>query len=337
MKDGHDGHEDRPAPQADGPASAESDASEANSASPRLDTESDRNASRSPSPPPWLGMDLSGPPPPTKSKASAPAPSQRGAGGTATMAASQSGRETKPQEPPTQSQGDGNDSSSSSRATPQESNARPYGTRSRNKPGSTRPNYAEDTEMDFEVMVPAPPAKSTGNSARTSRSPPPVDSRNSPAPHVRRNPTTNGNASWQPVPKDSPIPGTSTFSVSNAPVAPTQGKKRKAVTKESTNGVPASYIPTQTNFRKSGTAPSPRGGRETNMLTFEKTQARLKDRSLEADDGTVVSVNGKLAIATSNTTPRDTNVSFNSILISLVQTIAISSVSRPGNLIIWVE
>src|SRR5690242_3796140 len=54
------------------------------------------------------------------------------------------------------------DSAQPSRRGSEEAAAAPYGTRSRNRPGRSRINYAEDTEMDFEMTAAAP---SNGNAS----------------------------------------------------------------------------------------------------------------------------------------------------------------------------
>lgn len=175
-----------------------------------------------------------------------------------------------------------------------------YGTRSRNRPGRSRPNYAEDTEMDFEMA----PAATNGNV-----SDPP--SRNSVAPDSGHSSSVSGkkgsaaaqgNASWGNSgsnPKDNPanpnIPGASASAPgtqSSTPQPTTKRRKNAAAT--TTNGNHASAAaPSQAGPKRGNHAVGANSARESNMLTFEKTGAFLKDGHLEADDGQTVSVNGK--------------------------------------------
>jgi len=173
-----------------------------------------------------------------------------------------------------------------------------YGTRSRNRPRGSRPNYAEDVEMDYDFAQPGPNGTSDKWQAsiqRTSDTPPSGSSRQaSPGAIAKKLPAaSNGWSTVNANPKDSPIPGTSTFSANpNAPPS----KKRKA-TATSTNHTQvhstAATPPTVTRKVNMATALSPRE-RETNMYTFEKTGATLQNGTLIADDGTVFSVNGEL-------------------------------------------
>lgn len=175
-----------------------------------------------------------------------------------------------------------------------------YGTRSRNRPGRSRPNYAEDTEMDFEVGA----APANGN-----LSDPP--SRNSQAPDSGLPPGVSGkkgagpapsNASWGNSganPKDTSTnlttPGTTASPAPNpASTAQPTTKRRKNGAANATNGSHASAAPPSQPGAKRGTHPIvTTSARESNMLTFEKSGAFLKNGHLEADDGQTVNVNGK--------------------------------------------
>ncbi len=177
-----------------------------------------------------------------------------------------------------------------------------YGTRSRNRPGRSRPNYAEDTEMDFEMA----PAAMNGN-----LSDPP--SRNSLAPDSSHSSTVSGkkgsasaqaNGPWgnsATLPKDSPAnlpisnpsPSIAPPPSSNPPQPTT--KRRKNAASNATNG-------NHTNAASAGQSGGKRANqatavansaRESNMMTFENTGAFLRAGRLEADDGRTVSVNGK--------------------------------------------
>jgi len=217
--------------------------------------------------------------------------------------------------------------SSAKDATPQETPT--YGTRSRNRPGRARPNYAEKEEMDFE---PAPiqtmntPGTLTPSSAQASRSPTVTEHRQAHADTVKKASGSGSSSAtaaaataaggvWNTVnslSKDTGIPGTSTFSANpNISMAHPPTRKRKAAQaaaaaaatsapSSSTNGSP--YFspapppqPHNSTARRASTATNaatPRFARETNMLTYEKTKAILKDGALEADDGTRIEING---------------------------------------------
>ncbi|TVY48953.1 Lid2 complex component [Lachnellula occidentalis] len=174
--------------------------------------------------------------------------------------------------------------------------AAPYGTRSRNRTGTSRPNYAEDKELDMEFEAP-PTAKD--NLARKARA---TDLNASdvgkPANSSRKGAAPEGDqpATLQIHNKD-PIPGTSTFSANPATAAvPTQSKKRKAAAQSTTNqteqGPSQTTLPVQTVTRRASMAAQVAAGfRETNMLTFENCDGRLKEKKLVADDGTLLEVN----------------------------------------------
>lgn len=179
----------------------------------------------------------------------------------------------------------------------------PYGTRSRNKAGNARPNYAEDREMDTEYdwaaakksqasggAVPLGQAqagdsdRSTGVNTRRSSNTAPLSATSKAGPA--------GNA------KDG-IPGTSSFSLNSeaiAPPLPATSKKRKAPG----GGVAASAASQHSGqaashgtSRRATTTVSSARHRETNMLTFENSQGYLKDGKLKADDGTLLGINGE--------------------------------------------
>ena len=180
--------------------------------------------------------------------------------------------------------------------------AAPYGTRSRNRTGANRPNYAEDKELDTEFEV----AASWKEGRKAARG---ADSASATAPDAGRSANTarkiQGSEADQVVAVQSnskdAIPGTSTFSANPAQAASTgqSSKKRKAT------GQPAtSNLQHQLQVPSQGFAPAPavtRGAsmaaqgvaRETNMLSFDDCGSRLKDKKLFADDGTILEVNGE--------------------------------------------
>ena len=179
--------------------------------------------------------------------------------------------------------------------------AAPYGTRSRNRTGASRPNYAEDKELDHLIEANGKITKSTPPKAAA----PPV-AVDFEADEVERNsnnaarrgfaavnttdPEVNANA---PAARDL-IPGTSTFSANpsvngNGP-AP-QSKKRKQPGANTT--VPVTNTANNSASRMPRSSAGARQHHETNMMTFEGCGARLTaNKELTADDGTILSVNG---------------------------------------------
>ena len=179
--------------------------------------------------------------------------------------------------------------------------AAPYGTRSRNRTGASRPNYAEDKELDQFIeangkITKSTPPKAAAHSTGVELEAADVERNSNNA--ARRGfaaintavPEVNGNA---PVVRDL-IPGTSTFSanpsVNGNGTAP-QSKKRKqpgASTTVSTTGAA-----TPSTSRTPRSSASGRQQHETNMMTFEGCGARLNGhKELKADDGTILSING---------------------------------------------
>ena len=185
----------------------------------------------------------------------------------------------------------------------------PYGTRSRNRTGNARPNYAEDRDIDMEyewtngrrvqaVSGSAVPQGSqlgdmekvsTGSTRRSSI--------------LASNGVVTSNSSPIPNPQNTNLPGMSTFSAYPDPNAvsaqPAPTRKRKAPgsgpVASHSSSVPAQASSAGMSRR---TAPSPQAGRlkMTNLMTFEGCQCYLKNGKLKADDGTVLAVNGKTSI-----------------------------------------
>ncbi|KAF2831236.1 hypothetical protein CC86DRAFT_314449 [Ophiobolus disseminans] len=184
----------------------------------------------------------------------------------------------------------------------EENGAAPYGTRSRNRPGRSRPNYAEDTEMDFEMTA----ASTNGNTSE----PPSRDSaatengQSSGVSGKRGSGPAQGNASWGnsgPNPKDNNpaaanISGASSVTATNTPstAQPTTSKRRKNAA--STNGTHhAAAAPSQPGPKRGNQIMvAAHSARETNMLTFEISGAMLKNGHMEADDGQTVSINDQV-------------------------------------------
>jgi hypothetical protein len=160
-----------------------------------------------------------------------------------------------------------------------------YGTRSRNRTGNARPNYAEDQDMDFEYS-----AASTKKKAPASESATLGSQNNADAKRAREFAQLLGTSN-----DGTPPSGNGAGSKELTPGA-TSGlsKKRKAVGPPATltETPPATNSPAPSASRKVA-APSTMA-RETNVMTFTKHKYCLnKKGELIADDGTKLSVNGK--------------------------------------------
>ncbi|KAI9679914.1 MAG: putative PHD type zinc finger protein with BAH domain-containing protein [Caeruleum heppii] len=187
-------------------------------------------------------------------------------------------------------------------------NASPYGTRSRNRAGGSRPNYAEDRELDAELDLNA-----TSNGVSTNTKLGQTPSSTAAITHLA-DPSTSGistrrasaavsastgavsPANQNPSTSRDYIPGTSTFSVNPAAsVAAPPSKKRKAVGSNPATSGPGTatggHSASQPVTRRHSTAPGSGSLRDTNMLSFEHSQGYLKHGRLKADDGTALGIN----------------------------------------------
>ncbi|KAL2064982.1 hypothetical protein VTL71DRAFT_4122 [Oculimacula yallundae] len=170
-----------------------------------------------------------------------------------------------------------------------------YGTRSRNRTGNARPNYAEDKEMDTEFEL-GPSVKETNGrkATKSGDSSTAMEVEQTPVPQKLHNGAELDNAaSLQNNHKD-PIPGTSTFSA-NPTANGGHSKKRKAATQapqsQAHTPVPTQSAPQAVNRRTSTAVYAGSGIEDSNMLSFERCGGRLKNNKLVADDGTVLEVN----------------------------------------------
>ena len=205
-------------------------------------------------------------------------------------------------------------SSSSSMPSDQQANhsmdatgASPYGTRSRNRTGNPRPNYAEDREpeMEYEWSSSKRPHASSGPSMpNTAHS---GDGDKPSAANARRSsttapvaPPTNNKAAPPTIQKDH-LPGMSSFSVNpepnTAPPAPSRKRKVPGTGPATLHNSPAV---TQTSApsisRRTTGIPNSKVSRETNLMTFENCRGYLKNGKLKADDGTILAVNGMFSV-----------------------------------------
>lgn len=216
------------------------------------------------------------------------------------------------------------DSVQPSRKGSEEAAAAPYGTRSRNRPGRSRINYAEDTEMDFEMTA---PASTNGNvSDPPSRSSVAAESGQTTGVSAKKGAGAGqGNAPWGnsgPNLKDTQaalsISGSS--AITPGPQASTTQpttKRRKNAAKEAANGSQASAAAPSQSAKRGAQVQAPSSApytRESNMMTFEFSGAMLKNGHLQADDGQTVSVNGE----------------FFDILIAVADSCAVAPQPRPA-------
>jgi hypothetical protein len=198
------------------------------------------------------------------------------------------------------SDGTPNPAQSSSKDS-EENGAAPYGTRSRNRPGRSRPNYAEDTEMDFEMTaaptnghVADPPSQTSV--AAESGQPGGVGGKKGavPAP-VNASWGNSGSNSKDDNPANPNIPGASAAPPpANPPVAAQPPVKRRKNAAPTNGNHQAAAAPSQSGAKRGNhVMVAASSARESNMLTFENTGAILKDGRMKADDGQTVSINGK--------------------------------------------
>ena len=169
-----------------------------------------------------------------------------------------------------------------------------YGTRSRNRTGTSRINYAEDKEMDVDIEI-AAAMKEGRKAARVNDSRPSTSADNAP-------PTTTAKKTTVPEPEPvatsqnnnkEPIPGTSTFSAN--PSVPTSQNSKKKKPAQTAASAAASSLQNVAQTGPSVHTYAPRVSmamHDSNMLSFDDCGARLKDDKLVADDGTVLSANG---------------------------------------------
>ncbi|CZS94539.1 related to PHD finger protein [Rhynchosporium agropyri] len=170
-----------------------------------------------------------------------------------------------------------------------------YGTRSRNRTGNPRPNYAEDKEMDAEFEL-GPSVKETNGRKATKvvDSSTLTDAEQTHFPSKLLNGAESENVSaLQNIHKD-PIPGTSTFSA-NPTTNGGHSKKRKAATQAPQNQaqlpVPTQSMPQAATRRTTMAVYTGSVIEDSNMLSFGTCGGRLKNSKLVADDGTVLEVN----------------------------------------------
>lgn len=179
--------------------------------------------------------------------------------------------------------------------------AAPYGTRSRNRNGSSRPNYAEDKDIDSDVYdyyhdkkegdVKKPPRiAGAAGSSDTARGEPSL--RKLTADEHRTGSARNGLKEQD----SSSVNGSSSQAMPAA--APTQASRKRKAAGQQQNGSSTA------STKKVGNAAQQPGlsWPETNMLTFENCNSRPKNGQMVADDGTVLGANGNETLSDPLTT-----------------------------------
>jgi hypothetical protein len=167
-----------------------------------------------------------------------------------------------------------------------DSEAATYGTRSRNKGGNSRPNYADDRELDLEIEAAGriPKSKPKKEKAITA-----LNNVSTVQEEPVAAPAQNGfaavNSAGTNINGVLPLPGTSAFSTQQ------QNNKRKQPGGTSI----ATFSPTvPAQSKKSRSSTGSRLHLETNMLTFTRCRGRLNAKQqLVADDGTALAANGE--------------------------------------------
>lgn len=203
--------------------------------------------------------------------------------------------------------------------------ASPYGTRSRNRTGQSRPNYAEDKDVDMDYYEP-PPEKRSVSKRVVSQATSAASDGEQPQRQNARRPLPGGadGPATKAAPKDDAAaaggktsPASSSQAQPTASSATSNSKKRKsgansglsnsnsqpaaAASAPATNGTSKRPAPTSASTPGTGaSSPMPplppgyhRGYAESNMMTFENSGALLKNGKLIADDGTTLERNGK--------------------------------------------
>ena len=203
--------------------------------------------------------------------------------------------------------------------------ASPYGTRSRNRTGASRPNYAEDKDIDVEIFDGSSGRDGDSKKATTRQ----ASSANATHATQAAAPRPSNGTSRKPLPSDDNKQSTPqaapkehhqsssttpTINGNNTTNGPTKSKKRKAEPVQTPSG---SQTPNTSNAHSNSSAVQKRAGAasqggngnsnssnlksgslhtgyaETNLLTFENCKSRPKNGKMVADDGTVLEVNGK--------------------------------------------
>jgi hypothetical protein len=158
-----------------------------------------------------------------------------------------------------------------------------YGTRSRNRTGGSRPNYAEDKEVDLEIETLSKPSRSSKRSAAASEQ----------LPGSTGGPSEDGSAPPDKPTDNLPAAMTAPAPTSTPTPAPAPSKKRKHP--GSNHTVSATSSLTSTSRAKPTLSVPFKGYVETNMMSFQRSGSKLNaKKQLVADDGTAIQANGTL-------------------------------------------
>ena len=149
-----------------------------------------------------------------------------------------------------------------------------YGTRSRNRPGISRPNYADDKELDMEIEAAGRISKGTSKKAPSNY-------------NADAAPASLGFAAINSV---SIANGEPAAQSNTATPAPAPSKKRK---QPGSNAVSSSGTPSYNVVPRSKAVHSAANYVETNMMSFSHCGGMLNSKQqLVADDGTSMAANG---------------------------------------------
>lgn len=173
-----------------------------------------------------------------------------------------------------------------------DSEAATYGTRSRNKGGNPRPNYADDRELDLEIEAAGRIPKSKPKKEKAVAVMNNVSSAQGvpAAPPAQNGFAAVNSAVVTAINGALPIPGTSTFSTASTQQ---QNNKRKQPGSTST-AAPSPAAPAQAKKTRGIPSTASRSHLETNMLSFSRCRGRLNaKKQLVADDGTALAANGE--------------------------------------------
>ncbi|KAM0218760.1 hypothetical protein ACHAQI_001079 [Fusarium lateritium] len=169
-----------------------------------------------------------------------------------------------------------------------------YGTRSRNRNGNSRINYAEDRDIDADVYD-YYHDKKENDSKKTSRQSSAAVNGDAPRGGASsRKAGTDEPKTTQPVnaPKEQQAGGSSNAPTTTQPPAASQPTRKRKVTTNS--AVPTNQATSTPSSTKKPTASGPPAGiswPETNMLTFDNCKGQPVDGQMVADDGTVLEPN----------------------------------------------
>ncbi len=184
--------------------------------------------------------------------------------------------------------------------------ASPYGTRSRNRTGSSRPNYAEEPEiMEYEWTA-AKKLQATAEAANSTPQSSVILEKSSGA-NTRRSSNVTPVAPTAPartgaaINAGHQIPGMSSFSLypepATGPPAPTRKRKAPGAPPAAhQNSSNPTHTSTSGSSRKSHYSAYYHPTRTTTLMTFERCQGYLRYGKLQADDGSWLAVGGKSCV-----------------------------------------